>query len=501
MDSIPTTTLTDSYKSSHFQVMSKNSTLPSYAYGSFRRSFDSKISILKDSPLPITGDHRILCWGMKAIIQKYLLRQWTLKDILDGEEFFSHHLFTSIPNTTASYPYPKDLFMLIISEYNGYFPIRVETVLEGTVVYPHCPVLQISTPDIRFNTLVTWFESVLSHAWYPITVCTLSRRIKDLLLKAALKSSDSAMVDNQLHDFGLRACTTVEQAIIGGSANLVNFKGSDNCPAAAWISKNYICQEVAATSIPATEHSVMQSHPTEREAILSALSEWGSGAFAVVMDTFDYTNALEHLLPNVVIDYDIGFMVVRPDSGDPILTVIQALKAIENIFGFTINNKGYKVIKGASVLQGDGCNYEMIEEILQRIIMEGYSSECCSFGMGGALLQKDLNRDTLGWAVKLSEWDGRAVFKGPITTDPHKCSLPGRLGIYKGASNDKYVDVEGLNDDNLLRIVYDCGPCMEDNQFWTDSFDTIRKRADQEWKSSPPIPSKVIGHLLQNKMT
>lgn len=497
--------------------MPKNSSKPSYAYGSFRRSFDSKISILSstDVPPPTTGDHRILCWGMRAVIEKYLLRRWTLGDVEEGEDFFSHHFAsTTSDNGMAPFPYPKDLFMIIVNDYKGYFPIRVETVLEGTVVYPHCPVLQISTHDVRFNPLVTWFESVLSHVWYPVTVCTQSRRIKDLLLKAAAQSSTTATtttVDFQLHDFGLRACTTVEQAIIGGSAHLVNFKGSDNCPAAAWLSKSYKFSKkhpIPAVSIPATEHSVMLSHPTERKAIMAALNEWSNtGAFAVVMDTYNYTSALEDLLPGAVLERgkeNVGFMVVRPDSGDPVTTVLQALRAIEKCFGYTTNSKGYKVINGASVLQGDGCSYGKIEEILQCMLKEGYSSECCSFGMGGALLQRDLNRDTLGWAIKLSEWDGRAVSKRPLTTDPFKCSLPGILGIYKNPSGSKYVDAvqPDLQKENFLRVVYDCGPCNGEVSFWKSSFEDVRKRAEEEWATSPAIPTDdVIGSSLREKIS
>ena len=37
-----------------------------------------------------------------------------------------------------------------------------------------------------------------------------------------------------------------------------------------------------------------------------------------------------------------GFMVLRPDSGDPVKAVLEALMAAEKVFGVDINNKGYK---------------------------------------------------------------------------------------------------------------------------------------------------------------
>lgn len=48
-------------------------------------------------------------------------------------------------------------------------------------------------------------------------------------------------------------------------------------------------------SIPATEHSVMTSWPTERAAMVNMIQHFGTGTFAIVMDSYDYTNALEQV--------------------------------------------------------------------------------------------------------------------------------------------------------------------------------------------------------------
>ena len=38
-----------------------------------------------------------------------------------------------------------------------------------------------------------------------------------------------------------------------------------------------------------------------------------------------------------------GFMILRPDSGDPVEAVLLALDAAEKVFGVDVNRKGYKV--------------------------------------------------------------------------------------------------------------------------------------------------------------
>ncbi len=46
--------------------------------------------------------------------------------------------------------------------------------------------------------------------------------------------------------------------------------------------------EPVASSIPATEHSVMTAWASEREAIENMITHFGGGLFSVVMDSYDY---------------------------------------------------------------------------------------------------------------------------------------------------------------------------------------------------------------------
>lgn len=72
----------------------------------------------------------------------------------------------------------------------------------------------------------------------------------------------------------------------------------------------------------------------------------------------------------------------------------------EKTFGVDVNKKGFKVIRGCGVIQGDGVGYESLKRILKAVQEAGFSAQNCAFGMGGGLLQK-LNRDTLSFATKL----------------------------------------------------------------------------------------------------
>jgi nicotinic acid phosphoribosyltransferase len=202
---IPPTLLTDSYKLSHPFLYPDAKRM--VAYGEFRRSFT------KDP-----NDHRIVFYGLRYIIEHYIARQWTQQDVDDAALFFSTHNAGYTP-----FPFPQELFTRIVQQHDGRFPVTIEALQEGSVVFPHVPVFQI-TAEGEFSALVTFLETLLTMVWYPSTVATLSRRARDVIEGSYERTVDEDgqwSLESRLHDFGFRGCTSVEQSILGGSAHLV----------------------------------------------------------------------------------------------------------------------------------------------------------------------------------------------------------------------------------------------------------------------------------------
>ena len=148
------------------------------------------------------------------------------------------------------------------------------------------------------------------------------------------------------------------------------------------------------------------------------------GACSRATDVRVAAQALSEVLPSVA-EKKVGkggFMVLRPDSGDPVKAVLQALKAAEKVFGAESNAKGFKVMlrtcsilagivglevgishdmrwpwpcfsqnndfccysvtsvcvqvpRGAGVIQGDGINLASLSKILSAVLEAGYSAE------------------------------------------------------------------------------------------------------------------------------
>lgn len=410
-------------------------------------------------------------YGLQAFIKKYLLKPITQENIDDAADLALIH----------GEPFNREGWEYILKTYNGYLPLLIRAVPEGTVVPTKNVLATIENLDPKCYWLTTWVETALLRAiWYPTTVSTQSWNIKQLIKTYLEVTGDVSNIDFKLHDFGARGVSSFESSEIGGSAHLVNFSGTDNI-AGICHARKYYNAGICGFSVPAAEHSTITSWGKEHEVdayrnMLSQFAKPGS-VVAVVSDSYDIFNACRSLwggeLRQEVIDSG-ATLVIRPDSGDPATVVLKCLEILADKFGFTINDKGYKVLNHVRVLQGDGINYDSIHRILQVITASKFSADNVLFGMGGALLQK-VDRDTQKWAMKCSairvngEW--RDVFKDPIT-DSGKSSKKGRVTLYKD-HNGYYSDRMYANRTDCLVDVYTTGKLLIDH-----SFEEIRERAN-----------------------
>jgi nicotinic acid phosphoribosyltransferase len=478
--------LTDSYKAGHVEQYPAAKKM--VAYGEFRQAYNKG------------DDDRFVFWGSRYFVSQYLSHRWTEEDLDLAGKFYATHNAGYTP-----FPWPKDLFHKFVKENNGYFPVKLEFLPEGTCAHIHTPVY-IITAEGEWSRLVTFLETMLTHIWYPSTVATLSRLARDVIEDAFEQSVDGDeywKIDSRLHDFGFRGCTCLEQSILGGTAHLLNFSGSDTMSACYYAQYTLNNGKPVATSIPATEHSVMTAWSTESAAIRNMFNKYGEGvAFATVMDSYDYTHAMEKIVPALYPEKHKNSMwVLRPDSGDPVEVILQALKAGEEAAGVVVNKKKFKVIQGINAIQGDGIGLPEIKLICEKTIEAGFAVSNVAFGMGSGLLQK-LNRDTMSFATKLcyicyEDGTPRNVMKKP-KTDGGKTSLPGMLKVVRENGIPTVLPLkEGEVDPNsIMQVVWDKGPV---DVKWED-FDSLRARVKKEWTALPKKHDPVSA-ALKDKIT
>ena len=181
---------------------------------------------------------------------------------------------------------------------------------------------------------------------------------------------------------------------------------------------------------------------SERQYALNMIDKFAKpGAiFAMVADSYDVFKFCNMIGDDPEIKAKIeahgatgGFVVIRPDSGDPVTVNRQLIEILGEKFGYTVNAKGFKVLNNVRLIQGDGINELTVRSILGAFMAMGWSADNIAFGMGGALLQI-VDRDTQRFAMKSSSAciDGIwvDVQKDPVT-DPGKKSKAGRVSLYK----------------------------------------------------------------------
>lgn len=396
--------LTDSYKPSHSPVYPKGMTyMQSY--------FESR-----------SEKSRTLMYGLQGLLMEHLEGQRIkVQDVKQAKTFFNAHFGR---NDVFDYK----MWMRIATVHHGRIPIRIWAVPEGCILPTRTPLIVVESTDPEIPHVVNYFEGLLSHVWYPITVASYSYEIKQIIEKyiditcVGDEATKQGILNFRLHDFGFRGVSSVETAGIGASAHLVNFLGTDTLVGIMY-AMTYYNAEMCGFSIPATEHSTMTIKGVDGECgqIERMLDTYPTGLVAIVSDSYNIKNAIENYMGKTLYDKIMsrdGTLVVRPDSGDPRRSTLEIFELLWKTFGGTTNKNGYRVLDShVRMIQGDGINKQTVDDILYNFMLHGIAAENIAFGSGGALLQKH-DRDEYKFAFKccMAIIDGKEVnvFKSPM---------------------------------------------------------------------------------------
>lgn len=348
----------------------------------------------------------------------------------------------------------------------GYLPLHIKSLDEGSKVPMKVPVLTITNTRDEFFWLVNYLETVLSaELWKASTNATIAHHYRKVCEQWAVKTcSDMSHLDFQCHDFSFRGMAGLQDTMQAGAGHLLSFKGTDSIPSLLYARDHYTAGEdyFIGASIPATEHSVMcmgekeQEIETFRRLIVDLYPQ---GFVSIVSDTWDYWRVMTEYtreLKQIILNRE-GRVVFRPDSGDPVEILCGtgadddtrnartpeekgSVEVLWEIFGGTVNEKGYKVLDPhVGLIYGDSITLARADEILRRLEAKGFASSNVVFGVGSFTYQYN-TRDTFGFAMKAT-WgavngEGRMIFKEPKTDSGLKRSARGLLRVERDAQGE-----------------------------------------------------------------
>lgn len=362
-------------------------------------------------------------YGLQYLLKEYLQGPVITKEKIDEAEATLLEVFG------RKDVFDRSRFEYIIEKHGGRLPVRIKAVPEGTVTSVRNVLMTIENTDPECFWLTNFLETLLMQVWYPCTVATLSREIKKVVNRYYNETASApsfAGIDFVLNDFGFRGASSVESAGLGGSAHLISFAGSDTLIGSTFAKRYYNAPTAPGLSIPATEHSIVTLLGEEGEIDIfrHILNTFPTGTIACVSDSYNILRACREYWGTELKEQILGrngTLVIRPDSGDAVQTLLKVFEILMETFGYTVNEKGYKVLPPqVRVIQGDGISYSSIPVIYEALKQAGISAENLVLGMGGALLQR-VNRDTQEYALKcaFAQVNGKAinVQKNPLELD------------------------------------------------------------------------------------
>ncbi|MDO8609635.1 MAG: nicotinate phosphoribosyltransferase, partial [bacterium] len=436
----------------------------------------------------IDGVNEVVFFGLQYFIKEYLIERWNTGFFNKPKETILSDYKRRMDNYLGKDSVPCEH----IAELHdlGYLPVKIKAVKEGSLIPIGVPVLTIVNTIPKFFWLTNYFETLMSNIlWKPITSATTAFQYRKKFNEFAEKTGyDKGFIQWQGHDFSFRGMSGNEDSLMSGAGHLLSFTGTDTIPAIDFLEKYYNANsdnELIGGSVPATEHSVMCMGEEESEinTFKRLITElYPNGIVSIVSDTWDFWKVMTEYLPqlkNEILARN-GRLVIRPDSGDPVKIICGDLETsysvtteyqkkgayeiLWDVFGGTINDKGYKVLNPkVGMIYGDSITLERQKQILEKLQEKGFSASNLVLGIG-SFTYEYVTRDTFGFAMKAT-WgqvngQPKDIFKNPKTDSGFKKSAKGLLKI-EYSQNGKIALYDQVSKEEeetgLLELVFENG--------------------------------------------
>ena len=491
--------LTDGYKLDHRRQYPKGT---EYVYSNWTPR--------SNEYFPQATDGAVV-FGIQYFIKKYLIEYFN-KEFFDVDEEvavkkFKRRIDTFLGENEVGTEHIRALHKL------GYLPIKIKALPEGSVCPIRVPMLTVVNTHPDFFWITNFLETLMScELWLPMTSATTARVYRKEIERHANKTGFSKDIELGFlcHDFSMRGMAGLEASITSGMGHLTSFIGSETIPAVDAIEEYYNVdaeKELVSGTVPATEHSVMCAGGIEDEfgTFKRLLTElYPQGYVSIVSDTWDLFKVVTDYVPRLkqeILARD-GRLVIRPDSGNPVNIICGytneeleytfneiddaekkgVYELLWDIFGGTINEKGYKVLDPhIGVIYGDSITIERQAEIYKRLEDKGFAATNLVLGIGSYTYQYR-TRDSLGFAMKAT-WcqingEPKEIFKQPKTDSGMKNSLKGLIQVLQD-DNGKYYAKDCVTKDeeqnSCLETIFENGKLVKET-----SLSEIRERLSKK---------------------
>lgn len=379
----------------------------------------------------------------------------------------------------------------------GYLPLKIKSLPEGSRVNMKVPVFTVTNTNPDFFWLVNYMETYLSCTIWPLcNAASLSDQYyKTSKCYSELTGAPAEWLGIANHCFAGRGHRGQEDGAMSGAGHLLFSVGSDTLWAIDFFEQYYYADsdtEMVACSVNAFEHATATQRiayfGSEVKAVEDALVNiYPKGIVSYVADSNDYYRFISEdlvTLKDLILSREedsLGLckFVVRPDSspktplevicGDPDSPTSSpeykgSLEILGEIFGTTLNSKGYKVLNPKiGLIYGEAITLSMQNEIYETMMKQGWCVSNILMGVGSWAFLERSSRDSYGFAIKgtNSIVKGKEVSmqKNPKTASSFKKSAKGLLRVESENGEFVLYDEQTPEQEKLgvLQVVFDEG--------------------------------------------
>lgn len=389
-------------------------------------NFTNRKSPVDALPKGVAKDGRMCLYGLTDFIQRELSNPVTSLDVGISELFMR-----TAGSDGKALDFDIGMWNQIVDEYDGRLPIRIDALPEGSTFWMNEPVIQVTSLSEGFGEIVALVEGMLvGYVANATARLTLTRHLLDRVrnvVKSHHRTWSQQQVDAvaqwMIHDFGMRASSTPQEAEIYGRAHLLCFNGTDTFSAAfqAWANN---ADRPVGTSILALAHRIVMGYAKEDDAYQALMAATIGSMGSYVSDCYEFHNAVSKFLVSIAKRGETT-VVARPDSGDYLENVLFIVdKAMEHEL-YAMDENGKPKATSLRFIQGDSMNWEKIQRIFMHLEKKNVDPTGWGiFGIGG-WLRNTPNRDTLSSAYKLCAYgrDNKSCVK--LSDTLAKVSVPG----------------------------------------------------------------------------
>lgn len=335
----------------------------------------------------------VIHFGLQGFIKEFLIEYFNENFFIRNERYVLEDYERIMTNTLGAKAFKSDKIKAL--HRLGYLPIEIGALPEGTKVPMHIPIFYVRNTHPDFAWLPQALEPLLSsEIWCPQVMANVAYTYRQIVNKWYDKTVDNNIPRNRaLSNFDMRGDTCLDNAVKTGAAWLTSFANTSTVPSIVYLERYYHANtdnEAVGYGLPSTEHSVMCANRAvdgdEITLLRRLLTEiYPDVSFSCVCDSYDYWNIVDNILPQLKSEIMAhnGFIGIRGDSGDPVDVVTKTVFHLWNIFGGTINSKGYKVLDPhIKAVYGDSITLIRCEEIYKILEQNGFAANNVSLGVG-----------------------------------------------------------------------------------------------------------------------